>query len=42
MFRDPGEHARPDFLFIVKRPNVVRKLGIPVAKFDMRTALRND
>jgi hypothetical protein len=33
---------RTDLLFVMKRSNVDGKLGVSLAKFDMRTALRND
>jgi hypothetical protein len=42
MFRNSGEHARTDFLFVMERLNIIRKSGIAVAKFDMRAALRNN
>lgn len=42
MFRNSSQHARTNVVPFVKRPHVVGKLGIAVAKLNMRTALRND
>ena len=39
MFGDAREHFGPDFNAIMKRPNIVWKLGIPVPQLDVGTAL---
>jgi len=38
MFRNSGEHARANFLFVMECPNIIRKSGIAVAKslFSMK------
>jgi hypothetical protein len=35
MFRDTGEHFGADFNMLMKRPNVVGKLGVTVPKLDV-------
>ena len=41
MSRNSSQHARSDFLFLVKRPDVVGKFGITMPKFHVGTRLRN-
>ena len=41
MSRNSSQHARSDFLFLVKRPNIVGKFGITMPKFYVGARLRN-
>ena len=41
MFRDSSQHTWADFILIMEGPNVVKKLRVVVARFDMGTSLGN-
>ena len=41
MFGDARQHAGPNFVFVVKSPNVIGEYRFAMSKFDVGAGLRN-